>query len=98
MDGKPIKGLEIIFEPQFTGGAPSIGVSDDRGYYEAIFTADRPGVMIGEHIVRISGVQYGEGSTTVLAQIPPEYGVKSKPVVEIVRGANKVDIDVQTKK
>jgi len=97
VDGKPIKGLEIVFEPQFSGGAPSIGFSDERGHYQAIFTADRPGIMIGKHIIRISGVQYGEGSTTVLAKIPPEYGTQSTQEVEITRGTNTVDIDVKTK-
>lgn len=97
IDGKPIKGLEIIFEPQFSGGAPSIGFSDEGGHYTAMFTADRAGIMIGEHIVRISGVQYGEGSTTVLAKIPPEYAEKSTHVVNITSGANTFDLDIKAK-
>ncbi len=97
VDSKPVKGLEIIFEPQFEGGSPSIGFSDDSGHYKAMFTADREAVMIGKHVVRISGVQYGEGTTTELAKIPPEYGPKSTQTVEITSGSNTFDLDIETK-
>ena len=97
VDGQPVKGLEIIFEPQFAGGAPSIGFSDERGKYTAMFTADRAAVMVGQHIVRVSGVQYGEGTTNVLAKIPPRYGPESELVVDITPGSNTYDINIETK-
>lgn len=97
VDGKAIEGLEIIFEPQFAGGAPSIGFTDASGNYEAMFTANKKGVAVGKHIVRISGTQYGEGTTTQLAAIPPQYGPESTQEVEIVSGKNTVDLDVKSR-
>lgn len=97
VDGEPIEGVEITFEPQEPGGAPSLGITDSSGHYEAMFTADRKGAQIGKHTVRISATQYDENTNeTVLAEIPPEYGDESTLEFEVEPGKNTFDVDVET--
>lgn len=97
IDGEPVEGVEITFEPQAEGGSPSIGITGSSGHYEAMFTAERKGAQIGKHTVRIAATQYDEeGNETVLAEIPPEYAEESTVEFEVKPGNNTFDLDVET--
>jgi hypothetical protein len=97
IDGEPYEGVEITFDPQFEGGSQSIGITDADGHYEAMFTAQQDGIMIGKHLVMINATQYDDqGNETVIAEIPPKYAEESEVEVEIEPGNNTFDLDVKT--
>ncbi|MFW6169437.1 MAG: hypothetical protein ACODAD_03025 [Planctomycetota bacterium] len=97
VDGEPIEGVEISFEPQSEGGSPSLGITDSSGHYEAMFTANQKGVQIGKHTVRIAAIHYDDQEKeTVLADIPPEYAEESTITFEVEPGNNTFDLDVET--
>ncbi len=61
LDGKPVAGARVIFEPQRSGqealsaGPGSDGITDDDGRYSLRTTADgQRGAVVGNHSVTIS--------------------------------------------
>ena len=52
LNGEPVSNAMICFYPD--NGSASIGVSDEKGKYELLFTEDRKGAEIGSHKVTIS--------------------------------------------
>ena len=54
LDGNPLEGAEVEFQPAGEGGRPSVGVTDASGHYELRYTMKEKGALLGEHIVRIS--------------------------------------------
>jgi hypothetical protein len=64
LDGKPIAGARVIFEPQrsgkeaFSAGPGSDGITDEDGQYSLLTTADGArGAVVGQHTVTISTFQ-----------------------------------------
>lgn len=98
IDGQPVEGLEITFDPQFTGGSPSLGTTDAQGNYWARFSISRDGAWVGKHTLRINGVTYNDsGAEIILAKIPAEYGDESQQEFEVKPGSNTFNLDVKTK-
>jgi hypothetical protein len=54
LDGQPLEGAVVHFQPTAPGGSPSSGVTDADGRYELMYTFNTPGAMPGEHVVSIS--------------------------------------------
>ncbi len=64
LDGKPIAGARVIFEPRRSGkealsaGPGSDGITDEDGQYSLLTTVDGArGAVVGQHTVTISTFQ-----------------------------------------
>ena len=64
LDGEPVTGARVIFEPRRSGeaalnaGPGSDGETDDAGRYSLLTTADgKRGAVVGQHVVMISTFQ-----------------------------------------
>ncbi|MBD3674399.1 MAG: hypothetical protein HUJ26_12825 [Planctomycetaceae bacterium] len=110
VDGKPGAGLMVTFQPE--SGRPSIGTTDDSGYYELDYTADLKGAKIGKGFITIvtpadEGEGYsegdeegGEGYAESTDPIPAKYNAEaaSNPEmqVEIKAEGNTFDYKIST--
>ena len=105
MDGTPLAGAVVEFSPTAAGGSSSLGVTDASGHYELKFTADKPGALVGEHIVRISMQEAGDADETggeaaggdeAGLTIPDRYGADSELKETVERGANTCDFALES--
>ncbi len=53
LDGQPIVGARLRFQPEANGGSPSYGSTDRDGRYELGYKRGQKGALIGWHAVRI---------------------------------------------
>lgn len=95
MDGKPLTKASVSFEPQ--SGAPSVGMTDETGHYELVYSKDHQGAVPGQHTVRIS--KFGEpGSPNDTEdQIPAKFNQNSKETAEVKMGDNEINFDLNSK-
>ena len=97
LDGKPLKGVIVGFEPQgTTSGAPSMGATDAEGHYELTYSASEKGAAIGTHKVTVttpsdaptpSGEEYVD-------PIPAKYNTASELIKEVKEGNNVLDLEL----
>lgn len=52
IDGEPVPNASIAFYPE--NGRASVGTTDANGKYELVYTNNRKGALLGEHVVTIS--------------------------------------------
>ncbi|MCA9249311.1 MAG: carboxypeptidase regulatory-like domain-containing protein, partial [Planctomycetales bacterium] len=77
LDGKPVAGAKVVFQPQ-DGGSTSSAITNDDGYYELYFGVNQPGAMPGKHRVSIttgrpsSSEEFAQG-ITYPERVPPKY-------------------------
>lgn len=74
LDGQPLAGALVEFQPYDPQGSPSYGSTDDKGKYELAFSHTRKGAWVGEHLVRISTRNENE---RVPEKLPPRYHAES---------------------
>jgi hypothetical protein len=100
LDGHPLPHAELEFQPQEPGGSPSYGTTDDDGRYTLTFGVDRPGAMVGEHLVRITTFRQlstEEGGPGVIPErLPPEYNSKSQLERVVETGTNPIDFELSS--
>lgn len=99
LDGKPLKGASVTFQP-VKKGRPSSGITDEEGNYVLKYTADQEGAEIGEHIVRISleeteKDEFGE-EVSLGETVPAKFNVESELKREVKPGDNKFDFKLST--
>lgn len=104
--GKPYAGYDVMFFPQAAaGGGGKAGIvggvaggrTDESGKYVLRYKGSRKGAVVGKNTVQISSPE-GDVTGPPLPPIPPEYGVESTQVVEVVAGVvNTFDIQVPGK-
>lgn len=107
VDGKPQAGLQVSFQPE--SGRPSIGTTDDSGYYELIYTSDLKGAKLGKGYFSVitpqdDGEGYsdeeGEGYAESTDPIPAKYNTEaaSNPEMqfEVKAESNTFDLKIQT--
>ncbi|MBU6174944.1 MAG: hypothetical protein KGQ60_14125 [Planctomycetes bacterium] len=90
MDGKPLEGVIINFRPD--QGRTSTCETDTKGYYDLIYEYQVNGAKVGPHTVSFVWPTGAEGKKG----IPAKYGDKSDIQVEVKKGSNKFDFDIQT--
>lgn len=98
MDGKPLAGVRVRFEPDGTNqnpGAASYAVTDSQGRYTLQqIDPDRSGAVVGSHIVRITTIfdSTGDGGRERVDPIPPRYNNRSELRFDVPSsGANSAD-------
>jgi len=109
VDGQPGAGLMVTFQPE--SGRPSMGTTNDSGYYELQYTADAMGAKVGKGYISISTPQdtgegygeaddSGEGYAETEDPIPAKYNVEAtdnpEMQVEIKPDGNTFDFDIKT--
>lgn len=97
LDGEPLPDADIVFQPE--DGSPSLGVTDERGRYDLMYTRDKRGAMLGEHVVQIttptSATDAQGNSVRVPQKVPPEYNARSQLTREVKPGRNKFDFNLK---
>ena len=53
LDGEPLAGARLRFQPEAADGSPSYGSTDQEGRYQLSFKRGQKGALIGWHTVRI---------------------------------------------
>jgi len=99
IDGKPVPGVEITFQP-VDGGRASVGVTDETGRYRLNYSPSASGALIGDHRVTIVAVDaeladddISTDATRLEGPSSPanEYrGVEKKVTVD--SGSNAIDV------
>jgi len=95
VDGQPVQGLEVSFEPQGVEGGSSLGYTQADGTYELHYPGGKTGAVIGTHTVRVVGSEMDEGGVSV--KIPPKYNTQTELTFEVKSGSNTYDIPITTK-
>ena len=99
LNKKPLANALVVFQPE-KGGSPSTARTDEEGYYELMFTADRAGAMLGKHKVTVSTYRQESqpnGTTKEFPEtVPAQYTnqLKTPVVKEVSSGSNKIDIEL----
>jgi hypothetical protein len=96
LDGKPLPKARIVFEGG-PDGSPSYATTDEDGHYELKFGVDKPGAMVGEHLVRITTARtepadsLGREMISHPELLPPRYNEESELTKEVVPGKQTID-------
>lgn len=111
LDGKPVAGARVIFEPQRTGqdalsaGPGSDGLTSEDGRYSLVTSVgEQPGAVVGAHTVMISTYmaksdRSRDASTVVRKEeIPPRYLEPGAIAFDVPAGGSEhADFDLQTR-
>jgi hypothetical protein len=92
VDGKPMQGLFVEFQPE--GGSPSIGETDEKGFYRLRFTRERWGAEVCDHKVRIMADEDG-GGRNGKDRLPAKYNAKTELQREVKAGRNVIDFELE---
>jgi hypothetical protein len=94
LDGKPLAGARVLFEPQ-GGGAMSNGMTDSSGKYEMWYTADVKGAALGKHVVRIETPPNPDPETgETPPALPAKYNTESTLTADVKAGDNTVNFEL----
>jgi hypothetical protein len=98
LDGQPMPGARIRFEPEANGGSPSYGTTDQEGWYELGYKRGVEGALIGWHTVRIEpGAEPAgpDGKTSTRPKpLPSRYNTQSELRREIKDEENQIDFEL----
>ncbi|WDI41375.1 carboxypeptidase regulatory-like domain-containing protein [Bremerella sp. P1] len=97
LDGKPISGLEVNFEPtgDTTDRTTATGYTQPDGSYSLVYPGYKTGAPLGDYIVRIAGGESLDDGTVV--RVPSQYNKQSELKATVTSGENKFDFDLTTK-
>ncbi len=96
LNGEPLEGAIVQFQPTAEGGSPSAGKTDAKGRYELMYTFDQPGAMPGEHVVsiRTAAEYYDEEDAEGEERIPAKYNSQSELKRTVEPGRNTFDFEL----
>jgi hypothetical protein len=86
LNGQPLSGAIVMFEPQKTGSI-SAGVTDAQGRYEVAYRTNLKGAAVGPHVVRISKTEMEAGPET----LPVKYNMESELIATVTPEGNSFD-------
>jgi hypothetical protein len=91
LDGAPLAGARIKFQPEASGGSPSYGAADQEGNYVLGYKRGQPGALIGWHTVQIERGAGGDpGNKSKLPPLPARYNSASELREEVKAGEDNV--------
>jgi hypothetical protein len=99
LDGKPVDGAMIQFEPTTSGLPTAFGKTDAQGKYELWYSRGNKGASLGESIVRITAFQEADddaGQKKRPEIVPTKYNQTSELKVEVKRGAQVHDFPLKS--
>jgi hypothetical protein len=111
LDNKPLAGVLVSFMPETkpgsTAGVTSRGTTDAAGRYSLSTSDNRPGAIVGAHVVRISTRKLAEGSAEVaegqsanqaVERLPARYNIRTELSFEVPEdGTETADFPLQSK-
>ncbi|MEW4561570.1 carboxypeptidase regulatory-like domain-containing protein [Bremerella sp. JC770] len=94
--GEPMSDATVTFYPEV--GRPSIGMTDESGHYDLLFTESVKGAIVGIHRVNISyggPPQPGEVDRHARAKrVLPPTNVEWPEPVQVESSSNTIDFDL----
>lgn len=82
MNGTPVPGATVSFQPSANGGRAAVGITDDAGQYTLTTFSAGDGAVAGDYGVAVVKMEEGAGNAVGTANteqyIPPE-GMKEPP-------------------
>ena len=96
IDGKPAKGVQVVFQPEKEGLPRALAATDASGAYRLVRQGpgNKTGAAAGRYRVRLSA----DNDDPTAPRIPDRYNAKSDLTCDVRPGsANTFDIDVTTK-
>ena len=98
LNGQPVQGALVEFQPTAPGGSPSSGITDAEGRYELLYTFDKSGAAAGEHIVsiRTGGTRVDSTGREVECRecIPAKYNTRTELKRTVAPGRNTLNFDL----
>ena len=98
LNGQPLPGALVEFQPASPGGSPSSGTTDAEGRYELMYTFERAGAAPGEHIVsiRTGGTRVDSAGREVECRecVPAKYNTQTELRRTVAPGRNRLDFDL----
>jgi hypothetical protein len=96
LDGKPLPGARVLFRP--AQGRPSAGTTDAEGRYSLQYTAEKLGVLPGQHSVAITtAVESSEDARPVKETLPSRYNRQTTLTATVDAGHQTHDFSLQSK-
>ncbi len=99
VDGEPMGGFFVHFEPDSSGGNP-LGSAREGGVYRLYLGRGSEEIPVGSYRVFVEPTDMVEGIDRPKVKISPEFlNVESTPlVVDVKPGKNQFDINLTTRK
>jgi hypothetical protein len=98
LNGRPLEGATVEFQPTAKGGSPSSGVTDAEGRYELMYTFEIPGAIPGEHLVsiRTAGTYFDERGNELERpeRVPARYNGQTELKRSVEPGKNTIDFEL----
>ncbi len=98
LNGQPLEGATVEFQPTEAGGSPSSGRTGADGRYELMYTFNTPGAMPGEHVVSISTAETyfdDEGNELERAErVPLRYNAQTELKRIVKPGKNTINFEL----
>jgi hypothetical protein len=95
LNGEPLGGAIVQFQPVEEGGTPSAGKTDAKGRYELMHTFDQRGAVPGEHVVSIrTAAAYYDEEGGGEERIPAEYNDRTELKRTVEPGSNTFDFEL----
>ena len=97
LDGAPMAGSRIKFQPEAGGGSPSYGTADQDGRYVLGYKRGQPGALIGSHTVSIERGARDDADKSKPQPLPARYNTASELRKEVKAGEdNVIDLELTT--
>ena len=91
LDGAPLAGARIRFQPEGAGGSPSHGTADQDGHYVLGYKRGQPGARIGWHTISIERGGHGDPENKANPPaLPARYNTASELREEVKAGEDNV--------
>ncbi|MFC1597650.1 hypothetical protein ACFL5Q_06920 [Planctomycetota bacterium] len=98
LDGAPLADAQVAFQPK--DGSPSVATTDSAGHYELEYTREKPGAIVGGHIVRIltqtTSTDESGNEIQVPQRVPEKYNYRSTLLREVKPGENSIDFKLES--
>ncbi|MFH1920282.1 MAG: carboxypeptidase-like regulatory domain-containing protein [Planctomycetota bacterium] len=98
LNGQPLEGAIVEFQPVIAGGAPSAGKTDANGRYELMYTFKTPGAMPGDHTVsiRTGGTCFDDEGDEVERpeRLPARYNSQTELNETVQPGKNTINFEL----
>lgn len=95
VDGQPVEGLEVRFNPEGDSAGTSLGYTKTDGSYQIFYGGGGNGAVVGSHTVTVTAAETdGEGAPV---QIPAKYNDQTELKFDVQAGKNTFNIEITTK-
>ncbi len=92
LDGSPLGGASITFEPQ--QGRPASGGTDEKGYYSLSYSSNQSGAILGPCQVRITTAFEDEEGNVSPEKVPAKYLEPGSLNADVKSGSNEFNFDL----